>query len=284
MSEKPAGRLEDERRLLSNLVATRPRRERSSALAAAGGSLGFHGVLVAGLIWLTMSAAHTEQVAKTDPLVLYTPVPETPPPPVAPPPPTPPPAASKAVMQLEKTVATAQPAAPTPAPAPARGFQTLTPPTVTPPDIPPPTAVAVTREADFTGEGVEGGTGKGKSSDVGAQKTVTSDDISAAPTFTPFTVAPSLKNREEVARALQRDYPDDLRGDGISGNVLVWFLIDENGRVQKFQIKESSGHDELDHAALKVASIMRFSPALNRDQRVPVWVALPIAFHAQAAG
>ena len=106
-------------------------------------------------------------------------------------------------------------------------------------------------------------------------------DISAAPTFTPMTVAPQMKNGREVARALEKFYPPLLRDAGIGGTVNVWFFIDENGRVQKTQINTTSGYDAFDQAALKVADIMEFSPAYNRDQKVPVWVALDITFEVQ---
>lgn len=107
------------------------------------------------------------------------------------------------------------------------------------------------------------------------------EDISAAPRFTPFTVRPELRNRAEVARALERNYPPLLRDAGIGGETLVWFFIDENGRVQRTQINKSSGYDALDQAALTVAEQMEFSPALNRDKKVPVWVAIPIVFSSR---
>ncbi len=103
-------------------------------------------------------------------------------------------------------------------------------------------------------------------------------DISAAPTFTPFTVSPDIKNRAEVARAMEREYPPLLRDAGIGGTVNVWFLIDEEGAVVRAIVNDSSGHKALDDAALKVAEIIEFTPALNRDKRVPVWISLPITF------
>jgi protein TonB len=106
-------------------------------------------------------------------------------------------------------------------------------------------------------------------------------DISAAPTFTPFTVSPEVKNRPEVARALEREYPPLLRDAGIGGQVMVWFFIDEQGLVQRTQVQQSSGHTALDNAALKVADIIEFTPALNRDRRVAVWIALPITFQTR---
>jgi len=102
--------------------------------------------------------------------------------------------------------------------------------------------------------------------------------ISDQPTFTPFTVRPGIRNREEVQRALTREYPPLLRDAGIGGTVEVWFQIDEEGIVRKTLVKTSSGHGALDQAALKVADVVEFSPALNRDKRVPVWISLPITF------
>jgi protein TonB len=107
---------------------------------------------------------------------------------------------------------------------------------------------------------------------------VTTTDISAAPTFTPYTVRPDIKNRSELMRALEREYPPLLRDAGIGGTVQVWFFIDEEGRVQRTQVNESSGHKALDDAAITVANIIEFTPALNRDKRVPVWISLPITF------
>jgi protein TonB len=106
-------------------------------------------------------------------------------------------------------------------------------------------------------------------------------DVSAAPTFTPFTVAPTLQNMREVQRALTLEYPSVLRDSGIGGSVNVWFFIDEEGRVIQTQVNESSGYDALDDAALKVADIMRVSPAMNRENRVQVWVSLPITFQVR---
>jgi periplasmic protein TonB len=106
-------------------------------------------------------------------------------------------------------------------------------------------------------------------------------DLSAAPTFTPFTVAPSIQNRAEVVRSMEREYPPLLRDAGIGGTVEVYFFIDENGSVQDFRINKSSGHQALDDAALAVADVYRFTAALNRDKKVPVWVSFGITFQVR---
>ena len=103
-------------------------------------------------------------------------------------------------------------------------------------------------------------------------------DIASAPVFTPMTVRPEITNRGEVQAALMREYPPILRDAGIGGTVEVWFFISAEGRVLDSRVSKSSGQVQFDQAALKVADVVRFSPALNRDQRVQVWIQLPITF------
>ncbi len=103
-------------------------------------------------------------------------------------------------------------------------------------------------------------------------------EVSEAPTFTPYTVAPTLLNRAEAAAAVVKKYPPTLKAAEIGGSVLVWFFIDQDGVVQKTKVAQSSGYESMDRAALEVAPVLRFSPAMNRDKKVPVWVQLPIQF------
>ena len=158
--------------------------------------------------------------------------------------------------------------------APFQGFQTLSVPDIVPAEIPPPGEVAF-RASDFTGQGVLGGNAAGNA----AQDAVVA--IGDVPSFTPFTVAPVLRNRTEVGRALTREYPQLLRDAGVGGQCEVWIRISETGEVQDVQINNSSGHPALDQAALRVGQTMTFSPAMNRDKQVSVWVSIPITFQVQ---
>ncbi len=106
-------------------------------------------------------------------------------------------------------------------------------------------------------------------------------DLSSNPVFTPMTVRPEIRNRPEVQAALMREYPTILRDAGIGGTVVVWFFISEEGTVLDRRVSESSGHVPLDEASLKVADVFRFTPALNREQIVQVWIQLPITFQVQ---
>lgn len=101
------------------------------------------------------------------------------------------------------------------------------------------------------------------------------------PGFVPHTVAPELLSMDEVNRALVREYPSILRDSGIGGVVQVWIHVGTGGEALDARVHLSSGHDSLDDAALRVARTMRFSPAMNRDERVAVWVMIPIRFRTR---
>ncbi len=98
------------------------------------------------------------------------------------------------------------------------------------------------------------------------------------PVFTPYTVAPSLKDRERAMRIVRDKYPKILQDAGIGGTVVVWAFIDEKGVVRNCQVHTSCGNAALDEAAVGAVKEFRFQPALNYDKNVPVWVSIPITF------
>ena len=102
-----------------------------------------------------------------------------------------------------------------------------------------------------------------------------------APHWTAVDVYPFIKNRDELTRILEREYPPLFRDAGIGGTTKVWFYIDETGKVVKTQVHTSSGQKPLDDAALKVAHLYEFSPAMNRDKPVAVWVSIDITFRTR---
>ncbi len=111
-----------------------------------------------------------------------------------------------------------------------------------------------------------------------AAKAFNAGGVAAAPTFTPYTVAPRLRNREDVRRALDTFYPAIQKASGLGGTTTVWLFLDTQGSVLNTLVKQSSGQMGFDSAALRVARVMRFTPALYRDQPVSVWVTEPIVF------
>ena len=96
-----------------------------------------------------------------------------------------------------------------------------------------------------------------------------------------MTVTPEVLNRREIEAALMRMYPPILRDAGIGGTVIVWFYISKEGRVLQRQVSTSSSHVQLDEAALEVADVFRFSPAVNREDIVEVWIEIPITFQVE---
>jgi len=105
---------------------------------------------------------------------------------------------------------------------------------------------------------------------------------SAARTSTGGTSrAPDLRNRNSVAQALVRHYPPQLRRHGIGGTTNVHFRVETDGRVTHKLITATSGYCELDIAAVNVAKVMRFEPALLDGEPVPVWVEVPIIFNSR---
>lgn len=162
-----------------------------------------------------------------------------------------------------------------------------TPPPAIPTDVPPPTSVLASLdqpEYDY-GSAVPAAS-YSAAQIVADHHDATADELAAAPPkLVMYTEPPQLSNVEFVRRRLSNEYPDYLQDQGIGGRVVLWFLVDENGIVRKFMMKQSSGIRALDRAALKVASLMRFRPAVNYDRHVAVWVALPVYFQTvEAAG
>jgi len=105
--------------------------------------------------------------------------------------------------------------------------------------------------------------------------------IQAGPVFTPMTVRPEIRNRPGVVAALMTEYPAMLRDAAIEGTVQLWLYISETGQVLDSRVSKSSGRVEFDQAALRVAAVFRFTPAMNRDEPTQVWIQVPITFQVR---
>jgi protein TonB len=103
---------------------------------------------------------------------------------------------------------------------------------------------------------------------------------SDVPAWIPRDVEPALTNRREVERVLEQRYPARLREVGIGGTVVLHVFVDADGVPTRSQVIESSGYPQLDDAAREVVDRMKFSPALNRDRPVGVWVRQGVTFTA----
>lgn len=107
-------------------------------------------------------------------------------------------------------------------------------------------------------------------------------DMAEQPSFTPYEVRPELKNASEIQRLLERGYPMKYREAGIGGLVVLWVFIDEGGQVRNTRVVQGTGYPELDELAQQVLrEAGQFSPAYNRDQRVRVWIQIPLTFQTR---
>ncbi len=65
---------------------------------------------------------------------------------------------------------------------------------------------------------------------------------------------------------------------GEQGKVLLRVLVDENGLPQQIEIKQSSGFDRLDKAALASVQRWRFVPGKRNGVPEAMWNIVPVNF------
>ncbi len=94
--------------------------------------------------------------------------------------------------------------------------------------------------------------------------------------------APVPVNAEQVARALDAEYPPALRAAGIAATVQVRMRIGATGEVLRVTA-ESASHPEAGPAAERALAGMRFRPAQSNGVPVAVEIVLPIQFTPQGA-
>lgn len=102
---------------------------------------------------------------------------------------------------------------------------------------------------------------------------------SDVPSYIPRDVEPRVTNNRTVVRILEQRYPSMLREAGISGSVILYIFVNERGEPEKSQVQQGSGYAQFDAAAAQVAERMEFSPAMNRDKPVGVWILQRIDFN-----
>ena len=73
-------------------------------------------------------------------------------------------------------------------------------------------------------------------------------------------------------------YPRIARMRGYQGNVLLDVLVNKNGKVNDLKIFKSSGYPILDKAATSSVKHWLFEPGLIGDEKVDMWVRVPIRF------
>lgn len=92
-------------------------------------------------------------------------------------------------------------------------------------------------------------------------------------------VAPALLNRTTVAAALHRLYPHSLRDAGISGTVVLDFVVAVDGTVDpnSYEIINAA-NPELVRIAMQVMTEAQFSPGLDEGHPVRTVIRMPLNF------
>ncbi|MCC7263686.1 MAG: TonB family protein [Candidatus Latescibacteria bacterium] len=85
-----------------------------------------------------------------------------------------------------------------------------------------------------------------------------------------------VEKQPEVLKQVKPDFPEIARKAGIEGRVTVNALVGKDGKVEK--VGEITG-PEVFHEAAKAAALQwEFTPAIQNDRPVKVWVAIPFNF------
>lgn len=90
----------------------------------------------------------------------------------------------------------------------------------------------------------------------------------------------SLTEKPEIIYRAEILYPEIAAKAGIEGMVVVKVLIDTLGNVEKAEIVKSA-HPVLDNSALFSASLFKFKPAMQRNKKVKMWMAIPFTFKSE---
>lgn len=84
--------------------------------------------------------------------------------------------------------------------------------------------------------------------------------------------------RPQGGYQIKPNYPESARRQGIDGVTILKFRVLENGTVGEMVVEQSAGYQDLDRAAAEAVKKWRFEPARRGNQRIAVWVVLPVRF------
>jgi len=86
-----------------------------------------------------------------------------------------------------------------------------------------------------------------------------------------------------VVSQVQPAYPAEVGDTRLSGNVVIEFTVDEEGRVQDMRVVTST-HRAFEKAALAALREWRFEPGVRNGRPVKTKIRLPIAFNSEETG
>ncbi|MFH1243869.1 MAG: TonB family protein [Pseudomonadota bacterium] len=89
---------------------------------------------------------------------------------------------------------------------------------------------------------------------------------------------PMLKARPAYKENPRPEYPRLARRRGYQGTTVLEVLVGVTGRVHDIRLLDSSGYEILDNAAAASVREWLFEPGRKGDQRVEMWVRVPVRF------
>jgi len=162
---------------------------------------------------------------------------------------------------------------------PPRGFQTVGIVTDIPTELPPINpGERILDPRDFTGRGVEGGTGWGVVGGTGAADQPVPDGEPGEALYTAELEDARFSAAEMIVQP-RFVYPRLLLEAGVSGRVTLQFIVDTLGSVEPTSIQvTSSTHDAFAGAAREGILEARFSPARYGGRTVRQLSRMPVSF------
>jgi protein TonB len=99
------------------------------------------------------------------------------------------------------------------------------------------------------------------------------DPVPPPSTFTPYEQAPRL------IKSVQPEYPSMARSAAVPGKVWTKFYVDKRGEVREVAILKASPEGlGFEEETIKAIKQWKFTPALQNEQPVGVWVGQVIVF------
>ena len=221
--------------MFETLIETKRTRNRKRALGVGFVSLMVHTAIIGAAVLVTLNAGSSDTKVKVDTAMVYLEQQQQ----QKPPEPQP--------VQLD---------------VPLRGFQTVIAPTEIPTNIPPVNLQEHFDPKDYSGSGVEGGTGTG-----------------VVPAGNEVFLEAIVEEKPSLLAGPPPQYPALLQQAGIQGRVMVQFIIDTAGRVEASSIKVlESPNPGFDGPSRGYIMRAVFRPARVHGRPVRVLVTLPVLY------
>ena len=111
-------------------------------------------------------------------------------------------------------------------------------------------------------------------------------ESASSPPATSWAPVASLQPGHGITRVarptggyqVRPSYPTVPRRLGIEGTTMLRVHVLEDGRIAEVTVERSAGHPDLDQAAVESVRRWRFEPARRGEEKVPMWVRIPVEF------